>query len=49
MPIDLIHILLAGMFVVLWAFIAHIAVTSRRSRQDEQPAPLPRSGNIWQR
>jgi hypothetical protein len=49
MDSDLTHLIMAFTFLALWAMIGHIAVASRRSRQDERGSNLPASGNIGQR
>jgi hypothetical protein len=49
MATDLIHFTMAFTFFALWAVIGHIAVVSRRSREDGHGPDLPASGNIGQR
>jgi len=49
MATDLIHLSMAFTFFALWAVICHIAVVSRRAREDRRGADFPVSGNIGQR
>jgi hypothetical protein len=49
MVFDLIHLSMAFTFFALWGVSCHIAVVSRRAREDGRGADFPVSGNVGQR
>jgi hypothetical protein len=49
MATDLIHPTMVSSFFAMWAVVCHIAVVSRRAREDRREADVPMSGNVGQR